>query len=319
MIFNAETQRHRGKQVISKKAKGKISGVILSVLFFFFSSPFSASLRLCLLILPAVFGVSAQSKIAVLVPEKNVQSQTFAGALEDSLASSLKVLDNSLSEAAYRSKNYEKPFNLSLDEAKGVGLVAGCDYFLLIKAENLRRNSLSKGEFYESYAVVFTVSSRTGRLVFWKLNSFESANQKDADKKLFDSIDSLSSEISAKLKIAKNEESNEKPARNIEKLPEENSSEAKNFRPPLPYKRFRPAYTPIANLYAVEATVDAEIDIDENGKILKVEIVRWAGFGLDDSVAETIKKMNWRPAERNGKTLPMRVLLRYNFKKIESE
>jgi hypothetical protein len=29
--------------------------------------------------------------------------------------------------------------------------------------------------------------------------------------------------------------------------------------------------------------------------------------------------MNWRPAERNGKTLPMRFLLRYNFKKAEQD
>jgi len=29
--------------------------------------------------------------------------------------------------------------------------------------------------------------------------------------------------------------------------------------------------------------------------------------------------MNWRPGERGGKPLPMRVLLRYNFTKIEKE
>jgi hypothetical protein len=27
--------------------------------------------------------------------------------------------------------------------------------------------------------------------------------------------------------------------------------------------------------------------------------------------------MQWRPASRDGKALPLRVLLRYNFKKIE--
>ncbi len=56
---------------------------------------------------------------------------------------------------------------------------------------------------------------------------------------------------------------------------------------------------------------------DENGKILKVETARWAGFGLDEAVAENVRQMNWRPATRNGKALPIRVLLRYNFKKIE--
>ena len=102
-------------------------------------------------------------------------------------------------------------------------------------------------------------------------------------------------------------------------MPTENSPEAKNFRPPLPYKRIKPPYTRTAYLYSVEATVDVEIDVDETGKISRAEIVRWAGFGLDESVRETIRRMNWKAADRNGKSLPMRVLLRYNFKKIEPD
>ncbi len=263
--------------------------------------------------------VFAQPKIAVLVPDKSAQSRTFAEKLEGSFSSSVKILDDSLSDAAYRVRTYEKPFNLSLREAKNIGSVVGCDYFLLIKAENQRRISLSKGEFYESYAVIFTVSARDGRLVFWKLDSFEAAKPADADKKLFDSVKSSAAEIFAEIQDAAGTESGKKAAPAFEKLPEADSPAAKSFRPPLPYKRFRPEYTPLANLYAVEATVDAELDVDETGKVLKVEIARWAGFGLDESVAENIKKMNWRPAERNGKALPMRVLLRYNFKKIDAE
>jgi len=59
--------------------------------------------------------------------------------------------------------------------------------------------------------------------------------------------------------------------------------------------------------------------VDENGRILDTEIVRWAGFSLDEAVDKTIRQMNWKPADRNGKTLPMRVLLRYNFRKIEEQ
>jgi hypothetical protein len=51
----------------------------------------------------------------------------------------------------------------------------------------------------------------------------------------------------------------------------------------------------------VTATIDVLVDVEADGGITKIEIVRWAGFGLDESVAETVRKMNWRPAERNGK------------------
>ena len=270
---------------------------------------------LCLIF---VFPVFAQQKIAVLIPDKSLQSQMLMPKLKTFLAQNFKVLDDSLSEAAFRSVTYENPFNLSLKEAKNLGTAIGCDYFLLVKTQTLRRYSFEKKEFYESFAAVYMVSSRTGRLVFWKLATFEAEDSQNAEKKLFASISNLATEISQKLKVVA-KEANQLSADNFEQLPNENSPEAKDFRPPLPYKRIRPEYTKTANLYSIEATVDIEADIDENGNVAHSEIIRWAGFGLDESVAETVRKMNWRPAERSGKSLPTRVLLRYNFKKIADD
>ena len=276
-------------------------------------------LLLCGQILLLCFSTFAQPKIAVIAPEKTGSTQIFIEQLETSLSANFKTLDNSLSEAAFLSAEYAAPFNLSTEEAKNIGAAIGCDYFLLIKAENLTRYSFEKKEYRESYAAVYVVSSRTGRLVFWKLSSGQAEKSAEADAKLLDSTKDFSSEISAKLKIVGADELNEKPKRKIEELPAENSPESKNFRPPLPYKRIKPPYTRTAYLYSIAATVDIEIDVDETGKITRTEIVRWAGFGLDESVEKTIRQMDWKPADRNGKPLAMRVLLRYNFKKIEPE
>ncbi|HSK73846.1 MAG TPA: TonB family protein, partial [Pyrinomonadaceae bacterium] len=122
-----------------------------------------------------------------------------------------------------------------------------------------------------------------------------------------------------RVKANETAELDEKAAPKIAELPEENSPEAKNFRPPLPFKRVKPEYTATANLYRIEATIDILVDVDASGEILRMEIARWAGYGLDESVSETVRKMQWRGAERDGKFLPMRVLLRYNFRKIEDE
>ena len=86
-----------------------------------------------------------------------------------------------------------------------------------------------------------------------------------------------------------------------------------------PYKTNQAEYTRQAYFYDVAATVDAEVDIDGSGKVTAIAIRRWAGFGLDESVIAAVRRMNWRPAERGGKTLPMCVLLRYNFTKIDKE
>lgn len=271
----------------------------------------------CLLAAHCLLLSAHAQKVAVLTPDKTARSQAFAVELEKFLSPDYKILDASLSEAAFAAGVYENSFNLSTAEAKTIGARVGCHYFLLIKYETLRRSSFKREAYYESYAVVYAVSARTGNLVFWKLNSFEAAQPSESEKKLFDSGRALAKEISGVLRAANNREIKPSDDRTIDEPPAENSPEAGNFRPPLPFRRIKPEYTAQANFYNVEATVDILVDVDETGKILKTEIARWAGYGLDESVAEAVRKMNWRPAERGGKTLPMRILLRYNFKDIE--
>ena len=289
--------------------------------FKFQISNFRLNLRLAFVfsfILLCSFNLFAQQKIAVLTPDKTSESINFAEKLETSLSSKFKILDSSFSETAFLSANPEKPFNLTTQEAKITGAAIGCNYFVLVKSRNLRRYSSEKKEYYESYAAVYVISSRTGRLVFWKLSSFDGSQSSDAEESLLNSTNNLAAEISEKLPEITKAELIEKVVK-LEEIPDANVPEAKNFRAPLPYKKLSPQYTALANLYGVAATVDIEIDFDEDGKILRTEIVRWAGFGLDEAVTETIRKMNWRPATRDGKSLPIRVLLRYNFKKIEQK
>jgi hypothetical protein len=208
-------------------------------------------------------------KVAILTPENNEQTENFSQKLENSFSGKFKILDKSLSETAFNAAAFENPFNLSLKEAKNSGAAVGCDYFLLIKANTLRRFSLVKKEFYESYAAVYLVSSRSGRLIFWKLARGEAENAAEAEKRLLSLAEDAALEISDKIKKAQKDETDEKDAPVLEELPEDDSPDAKNFRPPLPFKRFRPQYTETANLYNIEATVDILLDVDENGEILR--------------------------------------------------
>jgi TonB family protein len=108
----------------------------------------------------------------------------------------------------------------------------------------------------------------------------------------------------------------------IEEVPDDASPQASGLRLPQPYRRIRPAYPETAARAEVEATVDVLVDMDSEGEVIRVEIVRWAGFGLDDETVKTIRKMHFRPAMRDGTPIPMRVLLRYNFarpKKLDAD
>lgn len=257
-------------------------------------------------------------KIAILTPEKTVQSNEIREKLTDSFSDELTILNFALSETVLLSKKFENPFNLSLEEARNLGTAIGCDFFILIKTDGLQRFSLEEKSYFESYAAFYLVSSRTGRLVFWQLKAFKGEDEKQAGSKLINSVKEFSTEISTGIKTTQKNELAEQDSK-IEQLPDENSAEAKDFRPPLPYKRIRPEYTKTAYLYGIAATIDVIVDVGENGEILRTEVARWAGFGLEESAVNTIKTMNWRPAMRDGEFLPMRILLRYNFKNIKTE
>jgi TonB family protein len=101
----------------------------------------------------------------------------------------------------------------------------------------------------------------------------------------------------------------------VEDEPEEGSPSAQHYRPPQPFRRLRPAYTETAERAEAEATVDASVEIGAAGEVRNVEIVRWAGFGLDESVTGTVRRLHFRPAMRDGVAFPVRVLLRYNFRR----
>jgi len=261
--------------------------------------------------------VSGQ-KIAVLAPDRTPQETAYSAMFSGAIANRVKLLDGGMAEAAFRSVTVESPFNLSVEDSKNIGSVIGCDYFILLRTGTLRRVSLNKPDYFEAFTAAYVVSSRTGRLVIWKLQRAEAENEANAEDKLLASANKLGSEIFKELpSIAANETTETSPS--VEEIPSENTDAAKNFRAPVPYRRIAPEYTPLAYLYDVKATVEIQVDLDAAGKILRTEIVRWAGFGLDESVDAAVRKMNWRPAERSGRTLPIRFLLRYNFKKIEKE
>lgn len=269
---------------------------------------------MCVVIL-ATISANAQ-RIAVLTSDKSRQEIAFAGKFADSLATRYKVLDHDMADAAFQSVSVDDPYNLTVETAKNIGSVIGCEYFILVRSDTLRRVSLNKPDYFESFAAVYFVSARTGRLVIWKLQKAEAETESKAEEKLLASADILGSEIFKELPGIVPDETLPKA---IEEVPAENTPAAKNFRAPVPYRRIAPEKTPLAFLYDIRATVDIQVDLDADGKILRTEIVRWAGFGLDESVDAAVRKMNWRPAERNGKTLPIRFLLRYNFKKVEKD
>ncbi len=233
--------------------------------------------------------------------------------------SGLELIDKDESTPAAKGIGYTGSLNLSLEDARNLGAAMGCEFYIIGDAQTLRRSSSTRPIFFESYASVFVVSARTGRLISWERPSFEASTTSVAEKMLLDEIDRSTNRQIAAMRAAEIAERNERELSNtsntpvIEEVPDESSPLAKGLRLPQPYRRLRPAYPETAARAEAKATVDILVDLDVEGEVVRTEIVRWAGFGLDEETVNTVRRMHFRPAMRDGVAIPMRVLLRYNF------
>jgi hypothetical protein len=265
----------------------------------------------CLCLLSAI-NISAQPKtLAIIVIDENDLARGLEGTLRDSLAASFRFSDPELVEPVIHSSPEKNLLNLSLGSARDIGVGIGCDFYLILKAENLRRSSSKKNNYYEAYLAAFLVDARTGKLLAWKHLSAEADEPGAANKALtasFMEFIPAIPEISTSGLAAEQKEVFDTTVYEI------NDDSGKTLRTPLPFQRFSPATTPLAQYLRVEAVVDIEVAIDARGYITQTRIVRWAGFGLDEAVNETVRKMNFRSAILDGKAIPARFLLRYNFR-----
>ena len=236
----------------------------------------------------------------------------------------LEVLDSDLVRAAAQGAGYTPSTNMAVMEARTFGAVIGSDFYVLVDAQTLRRSPSSGEIYFDSSVATFLVSSRTGRLWRFQWINLSGPRPEQAEKHALKTISDSkwADPIVGEVRRALEEE---RTARElavgreipiIEPAPEnEEAAAAEGMQLPRPFRRLQPNYPPTAAAADVEAVVDVLVDIDKEGEVNYVSIARWAGYGLDEATIETVRKLHFFPALRNGTPIPLRVLLRYNFRK----
>lgn len=265
--------------------------------------------------LAAVPGFAA--RFAVIAPDKSELSARFADGVTSSLGPD--SVDRLAAETAVDTLGIDTPFNQTAEDARRAGRVIGADVIVLIRAEVIRRSAFGRDRYFEAAAAVYVVSARTGRLAEWFLASAEMDTENGAAGALVERVREVAARVRESGTAAMREDVSIGGPDELPGLVIIDTPSATGVRAPMPYRRIRPEYTAEASRFRLQATVDAEVDIDAEGRIARIEFTRWAGYGLEGSVEKAIRSMNWRPGERNGKPLPVRVLLRYNFTKVERQ
>ena len=267
-----------------------------------------------------------KTRVAVLDFGSSKPGKQFSANIRNSLIASpeIQVLDRDLTAAAAKGVGYNGSLNMSLTEARDLGSAIGSDFYLLGDAQTLRRSSSNAPIYYESYLTLFLISARTGRLVFWDRLNAKSNDEGDAETLLSKilSESGANERWLSSLRKAQIDESNERSvdldlgAPILEEAPGDDQAALEmGLSLPKPYRRLKPAYPDVAAHADIEATVDVLVDIDADGEVKQVRVARWAGFGLDETTVATVRQLHFFPAKRNGNAIPMRVLLRYNFRK----
>jgi protein TonB len=68
-------------------------------------------------------------------------------------------------------------------------------------------------------------------------------------------------------------------------------------------------YTARAEADEIEGTVRVSFVVNVDGSITDIKIVKGLGYGLDEEVLKVFKKMpKWKPANKGGKTVPLRMV-----------
>ena len=235
----------------------------------------------------------------------------------------LQVIDRDWARAAALGAGYRGSLNLTLQEARDLGSAIGCDFFFTGKAETERQSPADGTAYFEAYAAIYLVSARTGKLALWERPSVRRPVPEEAEKALLqelvaeDTLDRYRRQIQRAREAEQADRASalEKNMPVIEALSDDQAEADNGVQAPRPYRRLKPPYPDSAAHAEIEATVDVLVDIDARGEVGRVEIARWAGYGLDQSVIDTVRQLHFFPAHRDGAPIPIRVLLRYNFRK----
>ena len=255
-------------------------------------------------------------------------NKTRERALAESLSrdSRLTLIDPSIVALAVKGVGYDGSINMTKDQARKLGAVIGCDFFIIGKSETLTRSTHENESHDEAYAGVIIVDGRSGALAVFEFISNDALTKEAAMQALLKALDARPSgyvdrmiDIRAKDRAPRPSDSvtSAPPARDlIEDAPGEDSPRSVGFKPPEFLNRARPEYTSEAEMADITATVEAMVVFRSNGEVGGIEITRWAGFGLEESSERAIRKLKFKPATRDGSPINVRAMIRYNFRRV---
>ncbi|HJQ70754.1 MAG TPA: energy transducer TonB [Blastocatellia bacterium] len=232
------------------------------------------------------------------------------------------IIDGAQTRPALAAVGYDGSTNMRNDEARRLGSAMGCDFFVIGRAETLTRSERENQSHEESLIALMIVDGRGGGLALFDLITEKAmppeASIEGAVKTIAARapgyVEGMLAYRAARSRVQPRSSSPDDP---VEEVPEQGSSHSIGFTPPEFLNRVKPEYTASADRAGVSATVEAAAVFHRDGSVGEVEVIRWAGYGLDESATRAIRQLKFKPAMRDGRAVSVRAVVRYNFRRVD--
>ncbi len=252
----------------------------------------------------------AQSRIAILDFVGEREASNHLRKLADK--AEFTQIDVAQLEIAVKGSGYNGSLNLTLDEARALGLSIGCDYYIVGIARVLRRLGSASEFYFDVMLGTFLVETSSGKLINFSFEKAQTANEILAHRQLLNLAEKIWLSSTVAIKSAAGKSVN---AEEPQQIYEVDSAEAVRLKikPPQFFRRVKPTYTETASFGNITATIELKVVFQSDGRIGAVEIMRWGGFGLDESALATVRQLKFEPAKIAGSPVNVSAIVRYNF------
>lgn len=273
-----------------------------------------ALLLVALTAAPIAGATQARPRVAIV----NAGAESWArSAVGRTLGTDMLVLDPSLVDAAVSGAGYDGSTNLTLDETRRLALTVGAEVLVFVTSSVVEREADNDRSRWDGFVGLLLADGASGRLERYKGVRVEAGSREQAEKGLEPSIarevGSWADAIAAL--SARRERGGSSP--NWDPAAEDlmgGDAESNGLRPPRFFRKPAPEFTADADRMHAVATVDLVVQFNADGTYGPIVATRWASYGLVDEAIRAVRAQRFWPAERAGKAVSARALLRYNFR-----
>jgi TonB family protein len=228
----------------------------------------------------------------------------------------LTVVATSLADAAARGVGYGGSLNPTREEVRRLAAAIGCEVVVLGASSVVERETADPDLRWDAFAGLFLVDGRSGVLLRYQGWQVFGSGRDRAVLQLFSGMSLDVATWPSRL-----------PETGSESGADIANSEAGVYLdfvtqpegradvvPPRFFFRPVPKYTKDADRVHANATVELIVEFNADGSYGRIDVERWAGFGLDEAAILAVRSSKFWPARRGGIAMRSRAMLRFNFR-----